>query len=321
MARIKRGLPLLSLSMVKLPNLPCRWLRILAVSACATVSLHATVNAGAPAVSGKAGPVPLEAVSWKAHTIAPVTNPIFFEDAVIRSEIRPIFAHHRIDDGFLGGGEAQLYAMQIRWAVTDRLAIIATQDGYLDVSNNAIGNPNGWMDLALGVKYAVIDNEPAQFILTPGLTFHVPTGEQDVFQGRGGGEFNPFVSVQKGFGDFHLSGNLGVRIPVVSNEQSTMLHYSLMADYYTCRWFIPFVTFNAWTVLDEGNNIGLTSEGYDVINFGSRGASGVTQGLLGVGFRSRILDQVDLGFAYEKAVIQPVGLTDDRFTFDICIRF
>ncbi len=42
---------------------------------------------------------------------------------------------------------------------------------------------------------------------------------------------------------------------------------------------------------------------------------------LGVGFRSRILDNVDLGFAYEKAVIKPEGLFDDRFTFDICIRF
>lgn len=153
------------------------------------------------------------------------------------------------------------------------------------------------------------------------MTFHIPTGEKDVFQGRGGGEFNPFVSFQKGFGDFHVSGNLGFRIPVVSDEQSTIMHSSLMADYFVCRWFIPFVTFNAFTVLDEGNNIGLSSEGYDVINFGSSAASGVTQGLAGVGFRSRIMDNVDLGFAYEKAVIQPNGLTDDRFTFDVCIRF
>jgi hypothetical protein len=30
---------------------------------------------------------------------------------------------------------------------------------------------------------------------------------------------------------------------------------------------------------------------------------------------------VDLGLAYEKAVIRPYGLTEDRFTFDVCIRF
>lgn len=296
-----------------------RWL--LSLGAVAAVSLITNVNAGTPTDSGKAPVAPPESISWKDHTIAPVTNPIFFEDAVIRSEIRPIFAYHNIDDQFLGGGNAQLYAMQIRYAMTDRLALIATQDGYLNVNNNALANPDGWMDLALGFKYAVIDDEASNFILTPGLTFHVPTGDRDVFQGRGGGEFNPFVSFQKGFGDLHLSGNLGVRIPVNQDEQSTVAHYSLMLDYYTCRWFIPFISFNAFSVLGDGENIGLNTEGYDVMNFGASNANGRTQGALGVGFRSRIMDNVDLGLAYEKAVIKPYGLFDDRITFDICIRF
>jgi len=74
-------------------------------------------------------------------------------------------------------------------------------------------------------------------------------------------------------------------------------------------------------VLNEGNNIPLTSEGYDVINFGASGADGVTQGTIAVGFRSRLLDNLDFGFAYQKAIISPEGLTDDRFTFDLCIRF
>jgi len=285
------------------------------------VSLTQAAQAGTPALSAKAPAPPVEAVSWKDHTISPVANPFFHEDAVIRSEIRPVFVHHNIDDRFLGGGDAQLYALQLRYALTDRLAIIATQDGYFDINNDAIGDPEGWMDLALGVKYALIDNEASQFILTPGVTFKIPTGDREVFQGRGGGEWDLFVAAQKGFGDFHLSSNVGLRLPNNTQENSTLLHYSLMADYYTCRWFIPFVAFNAYTVLSEGSNIGLTTEGYDVINFGSSGADGVTQGTLAVGFRSRILKNVDLGFAYEKAVIEPNGLTDDRFTFDLSIRF
>lgn len=265
--------------------------------------------------------VPPEAVSWKDHTISPVANPFFHEDAVIRSEIRPVFVQHNIDDSFLGGGDARLYALQIRYALTDRLAIIATQDGYFDVNNDVIGNPEGWMDLALGFKYALIDDEANQFILTPGFTFKIPTGDRAVFQGRGGGEWDVFIAAQKGFGDFHLSSNLGVCLPNNRDENSTLLHYSLMADYYTCRWFIPFVAFNAYTVLDDGNNIGLATEGYDVINFGSSNAQGVTQGTVAVGFRSRILDHVDFGIAYEKAVIEPHGLTDDRVTVDFSIRF
>ena len=296
-----------------------RWLRRLAV--CAAVSLTQAAQAGTPALSAKAPAPPVEAVSWKDHTISPVANPFFHEDAVIRSEIRPVFVYHNIDDRFLGGGDAQLYALQLRYALTDRLAIIATQDGYLNIDNDAIGDPEGWMDLALGVKYALIDNEASQFILTPGVTFKIPTGDREVFQGRGGGEWDLFVAAQKGFGDFHLSSNVGLRLPNNTQENSTLLHYSLMADYYTCRWFIPFVAFNAYTVLSEGSNIGLTTEGYDVINFGSSGADGVTQGTLAVGFRSRLLKNVDLGVAYEKAVIEPNGLTDDRLTFDLSIRF
>jgi hypothetical protein len=297
-----------------------RWL--LSLGAVAAVSLISNVQAGTPALAAKNPTTPVEAVSWKAHTIAPVTNPIFFEDAVIRSEIRPIYAYHNIDDGFaVGGGTAQLYALQIRYGITDRLAFIANQDGYFAIKNKALNNPEGWMDLAAGFKYALIDDEASNFILTPGLTFHIPTGDDVIFQGRGGGEFNPFISFQKGWGDLHLSGNVGARIPVTGNEQSTVGHYSFMLDYYTCRWFIPFISYNGFTVLNDGQNIGLNSEGYDVINFGSSQANGTTQGLLGVGFRSRILDNVDLGIAYEKAVVGPQDLTDDRFTFDICIRF
>lgn len=296
------------------------WLRRLSLAACAT-ALVTAAQAGTPGLSAKAPTIPVEAVSWKDHTISPVANPFFHEDAVIRSEVRPVFVYHNIDDSFLGGGNAQLYALQIRYALTDRLAIIATQDGYFDINNDAIANPEGWMDLALGLKYALIDDEASQFILTPGFTFKIPTGDREVFQGRGGGEWDLFIAAQKGFGDFHLSSNLGLRLPNNSDENSTLVHYSLMADYYTCRWFIPFVAFNAYTVIKEGNNIPLATEGYDVINFGSSGADGVTQGTLAVGFRSRVLNNVDLGFAYEKAVIDPAGLTDDRLTFDISIRF
>ena len=299
------------------PTPPLRWL--LALGLCAA----SLVQAGTPVVSEKNPPATIgESVNWKDHTIAPVTNPIFFEDAVIRSEIRPIFAFHRIDSDFITGpGEAYLYAVQLRYAITDRLAFIATQDGYFDIQLDNGAELDGWMDLAAGFKYALIDSPENEFILTPGLTFHVPTGSEEVFQGRGDGEWNFFVSAQKGYGDLHLQTNVGLRVPNDTDEQSTILHYSLMVDYYVCQWFIPFVAANGWTVLSEGNNLPISSEGYDVINFGAANASGVTQMTLGAGFRSRVLDNVDLGFAYEKAVISPEGLTDDRFTFDVCVRF
>jgi hypothetical protein len=251
-----------------------------------------------------------------------VANPIFFEDPVIHSEIRPIFAYHRIDSGFItGAGEAQLYAVQLRWAITDRLAFIATQDGFFNVDLDNGASLDGWMDLAAGFKYAVIDDVENQFILTPGLTFHIPTGDDEVFQGRGNGEWNPFISAAKGFDDLHVTTNIGLRLPNDSDEQSTILHYSLMVDYHVCDYFIPFIVANGFTVLSEGNGLPIDSEGYDVINFGSSLADGTTQMTLGGGFRSRLTKNIDFGVAYEKAVISPEGLTDDRFTFDFIVRF
>ncbi|MCB1208867.1 MAG: hypothetical protein KDK97_06050 [Verrucomicrobiales bacterium] len=268
------------------------------------------------------GPIaPVEAVDWKANTISPVANPMFFEDPVIRTEIRPIFAYHRIDDGFVtNGGHATLYALQIRYAITDRLAFIATQDGYFSINTGLGVDWEGWMDLAAGFKYALIDDQANQFILTPGFTYSIPMGSNEVFQGNGDGDLDLFVSAEKGFGDAHVMANAGFRIPLDS-AFSTMFHYSAMIDYHVCQWFIPFVVANGWTVVSEGSTIGLDSEGYDVINFGSSAAGGTTQMTLGGGFRTRLTDNLDFGIAYEKAILSPEGLTDDRFTFDLSIRF
>lgn len=49
--------------------------------------------------------------------ISPMTNPVYFEDPRTLTEARIIFANHTIPNG-LGGGQAQLIAMQVRAALT-----------------------------------------------------------------------------------------------------------------------------------------------------------------------------------------------------------
>ncbi len=297
---------------------PTRWLLTASLAVSAIVSPQA--RAGTPVA--EKNPSPPAVADWKTDTISPVANPMFAEDPVIHSELRPIFAYHRIDSGFpTGAGNAQLYALQARFAITKRLAFIATEDGYFDIHLKNGTDLHGWMDLAAGFKYALIDDVADQFILTPGFTFIIPTGSKEVFQGRGDGEWNPFISAEKGFGKFHVQTNLGFRIPDNSDTQSTLFHFSLMADYHVCQWFIPFVAANGFTVVKEGNYLPFTSEGYDVINFGSSQAGGTTQMTVGGGFRSRLTQNVDLGMAYEVAVVDPHGLTENRFTFDVSVRF
>ncbi len=287
-----------------------------------TPALPAAVLIASGSILSLASGAFAQSSDWKADAISPVTNPIFFEDPQINSEIRPIFAWHNIGDDLGTGGAAQLYAIQARWAVTDRLAIIATKDGYINLDPD-VGIPadDGWADIAAGVKYAVIDNKDAQFILTPGITFEFPTGNSRVFQGNGDGTWNPFISAGKGFGNLRFLANFGAIIPNDGDEESTQLHYSAQIDYTVCRYFIPFAAWNAFTVISEGKGLPVDFEGFDLFNFGSSKADGMTQSVLGVGFRSRLLDRLDFGFAYEFPVSQPEGLFGDRFTFDFIWRF
>ncbi|MEZ0385665.1 MAG: hypothetical protein ACAI34_01260, partial [Verrucomicrobium sp.] len=72
-----------------------------------------------------------QAVDWREHTIAPVADPILFEDAVIRNEIRPVFGYQNIADDFATqGGDLQVYGMQLRWAATPRLGLMMVKGGW-----------------------------------------------------------------------------------------------------------------------------------------------------------------------------------------------
>lgn len=262
---------------------------------------------------------------WLERAVSPVVNPLYFEDPHVNTEIRPIFAYHNIADDFLAGpGFVRYYALQLRYAVNDRLAIIATKDGYIQThfSDAPSLSDEGWANLGFGAKYALIKDEENQFILTPGVKLEIPTGNEDVFQGTGDGEWDIFASAAKSWDKFRLLGNVGFRIPNNFDTQTAQAHYSLQAEYFTCRWFVPFVALNGFTVLSEGENpLPLETEGFDLINFGAPNADGFTQVVFGAGFRSRVLKNLDFGFGYETSLTSPEGIFDDRYTVDMVIHF
>jgi len=254
--------------------------------------------------------------------IVPVANPIYFESALVQSEVRPLFAYHRLDSGLLGvGADAQVYAVQLRYAINDRLAFIATRDGYTRIHLDNGTTLDGWNDLAAGLKYAVIQDAANQFAVTPGFTVTVPTGNNEVFQGEGKGRADLFVSAIKGWDRFHLNANVGGTVPFDANANTSNLRFNAMVDYACHRWFTPFVSYNSFLTVSDGKMIGLRSEGFDVINFGSSNASGRYQGAVGVGFRSHLTTTVDFGAAYEVGVADPGDIFKDRVTVDLVWRF
>ena len=295
----------------------------------------AAVLTAALATSASAGNA--NTTNWLDNTISPVANPIYFEDPRVTSEVRPVYMYHWLPDTFHFsggsvplGGQVQVTAVQLRYALTDKLGLIATKDGYIEFQpNHTLGHGYGWSDLAAGLKYVLVDDQDNQAILTPGFTLTVPTGSTEVFQGHGSGEWNVFVSAEKGFDLLHFTGNAGFVIPNNFAQSTSQLHYSLQADYYLCQYFIPFAVADGYTILSNGNGqsdqslkaVPLNTEGYDLINFGSADAAGTTQFTVGGGARSRILKNLDVGIAYEVGVVHPVGIFESRLTADVIWRF
>ena len=101
--------------------------------------------------------------------ISPMTNPLFFEDPRTLTEARLIFANHRLP-GTLGGGSAQLYAMQLRAAINEDVSIIATKDGFI-VSDTPVIPNDGWADITAGLKINVYKDVCSQSLISVGTTY------------------------------------------------------------------------------------------------------------------------------------------------------
>lgn len=248
-------------------------------------------------------------------------NPVYFEDPQVDGEVRPIFAWHEIDKDLGLGGGCGAVVRPSGALGGDRPAGDHRRQGRLPEHRYADTTSGGWADLAAGLKYAIIDDKAHEFILTPGVTVGLPTGNDRVFQATGDGTINPFVSVGKGFGKLRLLGNVGGIIPVDGDAETYQIRYSAQIDYTTCRYFVPFVAWNAFTVLSQGEGFTTDFEGFDLFNFGAQKADGYTQSVVGAGFRSLLTDRLQFGFAYELPVSSPEGIFESRFTVDFIWRF
>ncbi len=61
----------------------------------------------------------------------PVGMPVYFEDPFITTDIRPFYIYHEIPNrSVLRGGQVHVIGLQIRKALTEKLAFLAVKDGY-----------------------------------------------------------------------------------------------------------------------------------------------------------------------------------------------
>lgn len=259
---------------------------------------------------------------------SPVTNPVNFEDPRINTEARLIYMNHELDSDFItGGGDIQVYALQLRAALTDSLAFIATKDGYIDFNpDGVLEDENGFANVTPGFKYAFLQDGDAGQIGTVGLRYEIPLGSDEVFQGEGDGFVNPFVSGAVALCETtSLIAASGLRIPV-DGKDSTFWDLDVHVDkaFETqLGTLYPSLSVNMVHVLDAGRRLDMADEGLDLISFGSTQSEGKTMVVGGVGTRLRMSEKADWGIAYQFPLTTGRGsnVTDWRVTSDLIFSF
>lgn len=276
----------------------------------------------AAACAGASGSVTESALAdGLANMISPVSHPVTFEDPRHSTELRPIFAYHKIDDEFVtGGGNVQVYALQARIKITDDLSFIATKDGMVKLNlDNVVNDDEGFADIAAGLKYSPVRTD--NFILTTGLRYEAPIGKEAIFQGQGDGAVNPFVSVGSANGDVNFMAGTGLR-QALDDSDSSMWDLDLHVDYKVGN-FYPLVELNLIHPYKSGDRLPIADEGEDFFNFGATNSAGKNIISAGVGARYRVSEAVDLGVVYQFPLDRGEGsnILDWRVTTDAIVRF
>ncbi len=252
--------------------------------------------------------------------ISPMTNPVFFEDPRTLSEVRFIALHHRLPDA-LGGNSVQAYAPQIRLAVTDRLSLLLTKGSVIYTQSPLLDS--GFLDIAGGFKYNLLRDPVAGRLLSGGVTFETATGSSKSFQGNGDGEFNFFLSGGTRIGQrSHYLSTFGLRQPLDEQAENRVMYWSSHFDRrLTHRPIYLFTEFNWFHYLSDGAAFPLPIEGGDIFNLGSPGIAGNNLVTQAVGVKWKRYGQLEAGAAFEFPLTERKGLLENRWTFDLAIRY
>lgn len=257
--------------------------------------------------------------------IGPISNPVLSKDPRALTEARLLFIQNKIDPTHpLGGGDFQVYAMQLRFALTERLSFIADKDGYAVIHPGNGGKREGWLNIAAGLKYAFIRDVENQFLVTGGLMFEPQTGESAVFQGHGDGLFTAFGTVGKEFAQtYHFLGTMGYEFPSDRSENSSFFYTSLHLDKQLMGWLYPLVELN-WFHWTSGGDRGLPpalGEGDGLLNLGTSGVAGNDLVTLAVGMKAMLNQSTELGAAWEFPISNRHDLLNNRLLVELIHRY
>lgn len=260
------------------------------------------------------------------HFYEPVGNPIYFESPFNNTSLRFLYLYHDFPDGSqIGGGEANVFALQVRVALTERLGFIATKDGYTRMNAGILPPDDGWNDFAIGLKYVLIADRENDFVLTTGMRWEWENGDRRILQGRDQ-ELSPFISFAKGWGPFHLLGDVTGRLPMDIREGNYILQWDLHADYEilpeVLPGFAPLFEVHGLHYLSDGDALPLAVGGLDYTNLGSTNVAGDFVIWGGAGCRWKLSPHLSLGATYEFPFHNPNNdIMEQRVTVDMILTW
>lgn len=251
--------------------------------------------------------------------ISPMTNPVFFEDPRTLSEVRLIFLNQKVPLA-VGGGDLQLYALQVRAALNDRVSIIANKTGYITSTNPLIDD--GWADIAAGLKVNLLKNPETQRLLSAGFTFELTSGSAQSLQGNGDGVLNLFGTYGEQVGSHaHWLSAMGVALPLDDDAESTLFYWSNHLDYHLGGGLYVLGEVNWYDYLSAGAGGIPGIEGGDLFNFGSAGVAGNDIVTAAIGLKAKPYDDMEVGVAWEVPVTNRRDVLDNRLTVDVILRY
>lgn len=277
--------------------------------------------------------------------VPPVSNPLLNETPYITTEVRPIYINHKFPSNTplpalgplgLGGGNTNIFAIQLRIALTERLGFIANKDGFADTnfkSRPALNiDDDGFANIAFGFKYALYSNPEKESLVTVGLTYEAPTGRLKAgslgggnpltstwLQGNGDGFLTPFVTAANTYDKLGIQAMLNTKLALDGDKNASWFHYAFHMDYEILPDFFPLIEFNGFIPIDEANLNPVAFEGYDVVSIGGNNLSSVVN--IAVGGRYKISDHVLAGISYETPLTNQKDLLNWRFTADLVIYY
>lgn len=263
--------------------------------------------------------------------ISPMINFVYFEDPRTLTELRPIFLSHQVPNtigaGVSAGGSIQLFALQFRLALSDRLSLIAVKDGYIiDNTSGALDTllASGWADITAGLKYNLIRDTCRGTLVSAGFTYEIPLGSEQSLQSVGDGEFHIFASAGQRLadGNAHFLSSVGYRFPVDNNVQVSALHWSNHFDVRLTDRLYAFTEAAWWHWTDDADvGLPLGVGGQDLFNLPSTNVAGNDLVTQNVGLKFKPRRNVEAGIAYEFPVTGFKDVIENRVQVDLALRF